>query len=215
MTDAQYVSADDGHRQHRPGRSSDRHRWLARWTRQRLPGAELAATARGRDRAGCVRRPAAAHRWDGLSGSASRSSRPFMVDIYRNAQATGSLPLLWLAIVIAAPVAEEIIFRGFIFRGWVRSAAIRDRRHPHRRRVFAVIHIQYNWFGVFQVFLIGLTADLGPLAQRLDAAADGPARPRQFLCDDAGGPVYRLDVLTEHDPEQWEPVFGKIVLKQN
>lgn len=81
---------------------------------------------------------------------------PFIVDIYRDAQSTGSLPLLWLGIVIAAPVAEEIIFRGFIFRGWVRSSRYAIVGILVVAAVFAIIHIQYNWFGVFQVFLIGL-----------------------------------------------------------
>ena len=82
---------------------------------------------------------------------------PFIIDIYRNAQSTGSLPLLWLAIVVAAPIAEEIIFRGFIFRGWVRSPRYAILGILVVAAVFAIIHIQYNWFGVLQVFLIGLT----------------------------------------------------------
>ena len=48
---------------------------------------------------------------------------PFQVDTYRTARDAGALPLLWLTFVIVAPVAEEIMFRGFLFRGWVRSAA--------------------------------------------------------------------------------------------
>jgi membrane protease YdiL (CAAX protease family) len=81
---------------------------------------------------------------------------PFMTDIYRNAQSTGTLPLLWLAIVVAAPIAEEIIFRGFIFRGWVRPSQRPMIGILMVTSLFAVIHLQYNWFGIFQVFLIGL-----------------------------------------------------------
>jgi membrane protease YdiL (CAAX protease family) len=96
-----------------------------------------------------------------MDGSAYLLGQPiipsFIVDIYRNAQSTGTLPLLWLAIVVAAPVAEEIIFRGFIFRGWVRSARYAAPGIVIVAAVFAIIHIQYNWFGVLQVFLIGLT----------------------------------------------------------
>jgi membrane protease YdiL (CAAX protease family) len=81
----------------------------------------------------------------------------FVVDVYKSAQSTGSLPLLWLAIVIAAPVAEEIIFRGFIFRGWVRPTTQRPMIGILFVTVlFTVIHIQYNWFGLLQVFMIGL-----------------------------------------------------------
>lgn len=80
----------------------------------------------------------------------------FMTDLYRDAEATGSLLLLWIAIVVAAPVAEELIFRGFIFRSWVRSRQYAVLGIIVVAAVFAVIHLQYNWFGVFQVFLIGL-----------------------------------------------------------
>jgi membrane protease YdiL (CAAX protease family) len=79
-----------------------------------------------------------------------------MTDLYRDAQATGSLLLLWLAIVVVAPAAEEIIFRGFVFRSWVRSRRYAVLGIIVVSAVFAIIHIQYNWFGVFQVFLIGL-----------------------------------------------------------
>jgi membrane protease YdiL (CAAX protease family) len=81
---------------------------------------------------------------------------PFQIDTYRSARDAGQLPLMWFTIVIAAPIAEEVIFRGFLFRGWVA---------PMRRAlpgilaisaVFAIIHVQYDWFGILQVFLIGL-----------------------------------------------------------
>jgi membrane protease YdiL (CAAX protease family) len=37
-----------------------------------------------------------------------------MKEFHRSA---GSLPLLWTAVVIAAPAWEELLFRGFMFRG--------------------------------------------------------------------------------------------------
>ena len=81
---------------------------------------------------------------------------PFQVEIYRNARETGSwLPLL-IAVVVGAPLAEEIMFRGFLFRGWAQT---------HREVVpaivvisalWAVMHTQYDWFGIGQIFVIGL-----------------------------------------------------------
>lgn len=81
---------------------------------------------------------------------------PFVVDIYKSAQSQGSMLLLWLAIVIAAPVAEEIVFRGFIFRGWVRPTQQPMLGILIVTLLFTIIHIQYNWFGLLQVFMIGL-----------------------------------------------------------
>jgi len=81
---------------------------------------------------------------------------PFQVDTYRSAQSAGMLPLFWFALVIAAPVAEEIMFRGFLFRGWVTSERRAIIGILIISALFAAIHIQYDWFGILQVFFIGL-----------------------------------------------------------
>jgi membrane protease YdiL (CAAX protease family) len=82
---------------------------------------------------------------------------PFVIDLYKSAQSQGAMLLLWLAIVIAAPVAEEVIFRGFLFRGWVRPTAQRPMIGILVVTVFfTVVHIQYSWFHLLQVFMIGL-----------------------------------------------------------
>ena len=81
---------------------------------------------------------------------------PFQVDTYRSARDAGMLPLLWFALVIAAPVAEEIMFRGFLFRGWITSERWAIPGILIISALFAAIHIQYDWFGILQVFFIGL-----------------------------------------------------------
>jgi membrane protease YdiL (CAAX protease family) len=81
---------------------------------------------------------------------------PFQVDTYRSARESGTLPLLWITLVIAAPVAEEIIFRGFLFRGWVTSPRSAVPAILLISALFAIIHLQYDWFGILQVFFIGL-----------------------------------------------------------
>ena len=85
---------------------------------------------------------------------------PFQVDTYRSAQSAGMLPLYALALVIAAPVAEEIMFRGFLFRGWVTSDRMAILGILIISALFAAIHIQYDWFGILQVFFIGLMLGL-------------------------------------------------------
>ena len=44
---------------------------------------------------------------------------PFQAQAYTTAAAEGWLPALLLGAVIVAPAGEEILFRGFLFRGWV------------------------------------------------------------------------------------------------
>jgi hypothetical protein len=80
---------------------------------------------------------------------------PFQVEAYRSAQEAGGLLWLLVAIVVFAPVGEEIAFRGFLYRGLARPG----REVPAIvliALVWALLHIQYDWIGILQVFAIGL-----------------------------------------------------------
>jgi membrane protease YdiL (CAAX protease family) len=81
---------------------------------------------------------------------------PFQLDTYRSAKEQGDLILLWLAFVIAAPLSEEIIFRGFLFRGWIRSPRAAWPGILAISAFFAALHVQYDVFGIVQVFFIGV-----------------------------------------------------------
>jgi uncharacterized protein len=83
------------------------------------------------------------------------SVTPFQSDSYRAARAADLLPLLWLAFVIAAPVGEEIVFRGFVFRGWAASRLGPQLTILLTSLIFSAAHTQYDWFGVVQTFCIG------------------------------------------------------------
>ena len=80
----------------------------------------------------------------------------FQVDIYQAAKSANLLPLLLVAITILIPIGEETLFRGFLIRGWLRA--------PHHAwpvivftaGLFAVIHVQYDWFLIAQVFAFGV-----------------------------------------------------------
>ncbi len=80
----------------------------------------------------------------------------FQLDIYRTASAAGWLPLLWLAVVVATPIGEETLFRGFLFRGWLRSP--RDAWPVILLTAFlwSIVHVQYDWFVIAQVFCFGV-----------------------------------------------------------
>ena len=83
---------------------------------------------------------------------------PFMVQVYEAARDSGApaILLLLIAAVIAAPIGEEIMFRGFLFRGWVASALGVTGTVVVTSAVWAAIHVQYDWYGIVQVFCLGL-----------------------------------------------------------
>ena len=80
----------------------------------------------------------------------------FQTDIFRTASATGWLPWLLLAILIATPVGEELLFRGFLFRGWLKSPRDVWPVIVVTALLWAIIHVQYDWFVIGQVFAFGV-----------------------------------------------------------
>jgi len=81
---------------------------------------------------------------------------PFETQAYETAQASGWLPALAFATIIAAPAGEEMLFRGFLFRGWVRSERGALIAIPVISIIFAALHVQYDIFGILQIFGVGL-----------------------------------------------------------
>jgi uncharacterized protein len=83
---------------------------------------------------------------------------PFQLQSYTSAAAQGWLAAMWIGAVIVAPAGEEILFRGFLFRGWVRS----PRAGPAIIAIvvisflWAVLHVQYDWTGIVQILFVGL-----------------------------------------------------------
>lgn len=80
----------------------------------------------------------------------------FQIEIHRSALAQGAVLALWVALIVAAPIGEEILFRGFLLRGF-----IRERRDvlPGILAIsllWALLHVQYDWFGAALVFAIGV-----------------------------------------------------------
>jgi membrane protease YdiL (CAAX protease family) len=79
----------------------------------------------------------------------------FQVEAYQSAKDAGWLIGLLLAIIVVAPIGEEVAFRGFLYRGLAR---------PGREMLaivvistaWALLHIQYDWLGMAQIFAAGL-----------------------------------------------------------
>jgi membrane protease YdiL (CAAX protease family) len=83
---------------------------------------------------------------------------PFLVKLYEAAREAGApaLILLLIAVAVAAPIGEEIIFRGFLFRGWSVSPLGVTGTILLTSAIWAGIHLQYDWYGLVQVFCLGL-----------------------------------------------------------
>lgn len=81
---------------------------------------------------------------------------PFQSDIYQAAQKANLFPLLLFAITVLIPIGEESLFRGFLFRGWLRSPRSAWPVIVLTAGLFAIIHVQYDWFLIGQVFAFGV-----------------------------------------------------------
>jgi membrane protease YdiL (CAAX protease family) len=80
----------------------------------------------------------------------------FQLQSYSTAAAAGWLPAMFAAAILIAPAGEEALFRGFLFRGWVRSPRSVWPAIVAISILWAMLHIQYDWAGVLQIFIIGL-----------------------------------------------------------
>jgi hypothetical protein len=81
---------------------------------------------------------------------------PFQLQSYTTAKAEGWLPAMAFAAIIFAPAGEEIMFRGFLFRGFVRSPRSAWPGIVVISLLWALLHLQYDWTGMLQIFIIGL-----------------------------------------------------------
>jgi uncharacterized protein len=94
---------------------------------------------------------------DALTVALGRELVPaFQLEIHRSARAAGTLPFLWLAIVFAAPVGEELLFRGFLFRGLIHSPRDSLPGILVIALIWSLLHIQYDLFGASLVFALGV-----------------------------------------------------------
>src|SRR5262245_1178587 len=80
----------------------------------------------------------------------------FQSDIYQAAKNANLLPLLLIAIIVLIPIGEETLFRGFLFSGWLRSPRVAWPVILLTAAIFAIIHVQYDWFLIVQVFIFGV-----------------------------------------------------------
>src|SRR5689334_6957054 len=77
---------------------------------------------------------------------------PFSIDLFRTARDTGTVPLVILAVGVAAPLNEEFLFRGFLLRGWAASRLGAVGAVVLTSAIWAAIHVQYDWIEVAEIF---------------------------------------------------------------
>ncbi|HWV53340.1 type II CAAX endopeptidase family protein [Pseudorhodoplanes sp.] len=80
---------------------------------------------------------------------------PAVVDAYRSARSSGTLVLFAVALIVAAPLMEELLFRGFIFPGYARSRLGPWGAILLTSAGWAVMHVQYETFYIVQIFVLG------------------------------------------------------------
>jgi uncharacterized protein len=93
--------------------------------------------------------------YDLISRALDRPFTPeFMIQVYTSATL---LPLLWIAVVLAAPLWEETVFRGFAFPGLRNSRFGLIAAILVPNLLWASLHLlQYDAFDMAYVFLLGV-----------------------------------------------------------
>jgi hypothetical protein len=64
--------------------------------------------------------------------------------------------LLVIAFCVVAPITEEFLTRGFLYRGWSESFLRPVGAIVLSSAVWTAMHLQYDWFFLSEVFSIGL-----------------------------------------------------------
>jgi membrane protease YdiL (CAAX protease family) len=130
----------------------------ARWRGWRVADYLALVTPRGSEFAfGFACMAALLITFDVLTYAIGRDLVPtFMFESFKTAQSSGALVLFFIAVVIIGPVTEEIVFRGFLFRGLSASFLGVAGTLIVTSIAWALLHVQYDWLTVAQIFLIGL-----------------------------------------------------------
>ena len=83
--------------------------------------------------------------------------RPIVPDVIVEAYRTAYIiPLFWFAVVIGAPLFEEVFFRGFLFEGFNRSWLGVPGTVLLTTLIWTIIHLQYDTYELSLVFSLGI-----------------------------------------------------------
>lgn len=88
-----------------------------------------------------------------IASSSEDFQTPFMEDVVLNSK---NLPMLFLTVGVLAPIFEELLFRGFVFKGLERSILGGHGTVWLTSIAFAAIHMQYSWGVILLIIPMGL-----------------------------------------------------------
>jgi hypothetical protein len=89
-----------------------------------------------------------------ISSLLKRPIRPeYMTKLYTS---IGSPWILWLAVIVAGPLFEELFFRGFVIKGLAESRLRWQGAVLISSGLWSLIHLQYSGYELVWVFLLGL-----------------------------------------------------------
>jgi membrane protease YdiL (CAAX protease family) len=95
--------------------------------------------------------------WETMSRALGREATPgFMADLLKSGRDKGAAMLLLIAFAVAAPMSEEVLARGFLYRGWSASFLRVPGAIVLSSLVWTVVHLQYDFYFLAEVFTIGL-----------------------------------------------------------
>ena len=87
----------------------------------------------------------------------------FMVHIY---ETVSIAPLLWIALIVSAPLFEEIFFRGFLFEGFQHSQLGPIGTIFLTSLGWTVLHLQYGTYELGTIFVLGILFGVARLKTR-------------------------------------------------
>lgn len=95
--------------------------------------------------------------WEAMSRSLGREATPgFMADLLKSGRDNGAALLLLFAFSVAAPMSEEVLARGFLYRGWSASFLRVPGAIILSSLLWTAVHLQYDMYFLAEVFTIGL-----------------------------------------------------------
>jgi uncharacterized protein len=94
--------------------------------------------------------------WSVAGQMTGHKTPEIMVLEFQSAQQNSWFGLLLISLCVAAPLTEELVVRGFLFRGLSQSFLGPVGAIVLTSAAWAAIHIQYDLFGKSEIFTIGL-----------------------------------------------------------